>query len=129
MLTIESDALQIEGFDTKGRQALTLYLDTHPSRGAGRNVRAQIERLLRPTRASLDGDAEGTQLLERAADLAMARIASLDAAPRAIAAFVCPELGFLRIVSLPEPVEPMAHWGTELQLRPFVAALDEHERT
>ena len=129
MLPIEREVQKVKRFDSKGRPALTLYLDTDPSHGAGRNVKAQIQDALRPIRFSLSEDADGRQALLAAADLALAEIAGLESVPRAMAVFACPELRFLRVLPLPEPMGKRAHWGPELHLGPLLTALDEHERT
>jgi predicted Zn-ribbon and HTH transcriptional regulator len=128
VLPIENDVLDIVRSAAKGGNALSLYLDTDPSRGAGRNLKAEMADTLREMRDSL-GDADHTDALEQAAAAAMEAINSLQPIPRAVAAFVRPGIGYLRVVPLPEPVARSAHWGPELYVRPLLVALDEHQRT
>jgi rubrerythrin len=125
VLEIEQDLDQIESFHPDRGQTLSLYLDTDPTWGAGRNLRAQIEGLLRPIRSGLP---DTTQLDAAAATVAK-ELEALDPLPRAVAAFACPEDGFVRIVPLPEPVVPTADWQPVPRLKELVAAIDEHERT
>jgi peptide subunit release factor 1 (eRF1) len=128
VLPIERDLLQIERFcHPQGGPTLSVYLETLPSWGAGSNPKAQLEAVLRPIRATLEGPA--LDQLDSAAAMVMKAIARLDHLPRAVAAFACPDVGFLRIVPLPEPVVPAAYWGPTLHLKELLAAMDEHERT
>lgn len=128
MLEIESNLVQIENFRPERGHTLSMYLDTDPTRGAGRNLRAQIESVLRPIRSELADDRALAQLDAAASTLAH-ELEALDPVPRAVAAFSCPESGFVRIVPLPEPVVPTAHWQPSPRLKELVAAIDEHERT
>lgn len=130
MLPIEQDMRDIVLFDPRGTDVLSLFLDTDPSRGAGRNLEAQVNDALRDLHSTLTGDD-----LARAADIeesaaaATEAIRELQPIPRAAAAYVSLRAGFLRVVPLPEPVRPSAHWGPRLHVRPLLAALDEHEKT
>jgi len=129
VLEIERDLALIEGLSHPDEGwTLSLYLDTDPTRGAGRNLTAQLEGVLRPVRSELASDREAEQLDEAAAALAR-EIAALDSIPRAVAAFARPDTGFVRIVPLPEPVVPAAYWQPSPRLKELVAAIDEHERT
>ncbi|MGE0157983.1 MAG: hypothetical protein AB7T31_01155 [Gemmatimonadales bacterium] len=130
MLPIEQDLSQIERFvHREGVQTLSLYLDTDPTRGAGRNLHAQLDGVLRPIRSRLEGDGTAVRLLDDAVGSLVSSIEAFDPPPRAVAAFACPEIGFSRIVALPEPVVPAAYWDETPHLRELLAAVDEHERT
>jgi hypothetical protein len=128
VLEIERNLAQIESFHPERGHTLSLYLDTDPTWGAGRNLRAQIEGVLRPIRSELPDDRAAAQLDAAAATLAK-ELEALDPLPRAVAAFACPEAGFVRVVRLPEPVVPTADWQPSPRLKELVAAIDEHERT
>jgi peptide subunit release factor 1 (eRF1) len=129
MLPVENDILQIERFrHPEGGRALSLYLETNSARGPGRNLRAQLEDVLRPVRASLEGDDREARSLEADVEAVMSQLDALEPRPRAIAAFACRELGFVRIVPIPERIEPMARWEPTFHLGPLRAALDERER-
>jgi peptide subunit release factor 1 (eRF1) len=128
VLRLEQEIHDIEGFDGGGSYALSLYLDTDPSRGAGQNLRAELNDALRDVRRSPEPETLQDQL-EAAARMALEGIQALPAPPRSVAAFACPEKEFLRVIPLPEPTDRSAHWGTELRIAPLLAALDEHERT
>jgi rubrerythrin len=129
VLEIEKDLALIEALaHPDGRWTLSLYLDTDPTRGAGRNLTAQMEGVLRPIRASLGAD-EAAEKLDEAASLLASEIAALDPVPRAVAAFARPDIGFVRVVPLPEPVVPAAYWQPSPRLKELVAAVDEHELT
>jgi hypothetical protein len=128
VLEIESNLAQIESFHPDRGHTLSLYLDTDPTRGAGRNLRAQIEDVLRPIRSELPDDRASAELDAAAATLAKA-LEALSPMPRAVAAFACPDEGFVRVVPLPAPVVPTAHWQPSPRLKELVAAIDEHERT
>jgi peptide subunit release factor 1 (eRF1) len=121
-------AREIERFDPSGHEALTLYLNSNPSRESGSNLRAQMRDVLRPVRNALEGE-EDAERLEAAVEAGVAAIAELKRMPRALAIFSCPPRGFVRAVPLPAPVPEGAYWGRELYLRPLLAALDEHELT
>jgi peptide subunit release factor 1 (eRF1) len=121
-------AREIERFDPSGHEALTLYLNSNPSRESGSNLRAQLQDVMRPIRSALAGE-EGAGRLEAALEAGVAAIAELKRTPRALAIFSCPPRRFTRAVPLPEPVAECAHWGRELYLKPLLAALDEHELT
>jgi hypothetical protein len=101
-------------------------VETDPTRGAGRNLKAQIHALVRPIRAELPPD-EAKSVDETAEDVAAA-VMALRPIPRAAAAFACPARGLLRVIPLPERVVPAAYWGPA-HLKELTAALDEHENT
>jgi peptide chain release factor subunit 1 len=128
VLEIERNLAQIESFHPEKGRTLSLYLDTDPTRGAGRNLRAQIESVLRPIRSELRDGRAAAQLDAAAATLTH-ELEALHPVPRAVAAFSCPESGFVRVVPLPEPVVPTADWQPSPRLKELVAAIDEHERT
>jgi hypothetical protein len=129
MLDIEWDIAKIESFNPGDGHILSLYLDTHPTRASGRNLKAQLEGVLEPIRSGVIGDGRASEQLDEAVASVLAAVAGLDPRPRAVAAFACPELGFLRVVPLPEPVVPAAYWQRSPHLEELVAAVDEHERT
>jgi hypothetical protein len=128
MLRIEQDIVDVERFETEGSNALSLYLDTDPSRGSGRNLKAELDDALRQLRGSPASESDERELA-KAAEMAMKGIQALTPTPRSVAAFACPEKSFLRVVPLPEPTDRSAAWGGELRLAPLLAMLDEHERT
>jgi peptide chain release factor subunit 1 len=130
VLEIEKDLVLIEGLSRpEGRSTLSLYLDTDRTWGAGRNLTAQLEAVLRPIRSALASDNEAREQLAGAAAALVGEIAALSPVPRAVAAFACPDAGFVRIVPLPEPVVPAAYWQPSPRLKELVAAVDEHELT
>jgi peptide chain release factor subunit 1 len=128
VLEIERNLAQIESFHPVRGHTLSLYLDTDPTRGSRRNLRAQIEDVLRPIRSELP-DARAAAELDAATATLARELEALNPVPRAVAAFSCPESGFVQIVPLPEPVVPTAHWQPSPRLKELVAAIDEHERT
>jgi peptide subunit release factor 1 (eRF1) len=128
VLPIERDIVDVERFDTGGAHALSLYLDTDVSREAGRNLKAQLADALGEAIDSAS-EPDAADRIAAAADVALERIQSVQPAPRAVAAFVCPERQFVRAIPLPAPTDRSAYWGTELRVRPLLAMLDEHERT
>ena len=127
MLPIEQVVREVEEFDCAGRPALSLYLDTVPPEAGGSLV-TQMTSLLSPLRASLNGDHVAADHLGRSTELVLARLEALQPS-RALAAFACPDAGFVRVVPLPEVVGQSAHFGPELYLARLLAELDEHERT
>jgi hypothetical protein len=128
VLPIEEALLEIVKYKPKGGNALSLYLDTDPSRASGRNLKAQLDEALAELPQLAAGEAAVPEI-KKAAAIAFNAVAALQPKPRAVASFVNPASGFLRVVPLPEPVGRSAHWGKALNVRPLTAALDEHERT
>jgi peptide subunit release factor 1 (eRF1) len=128
VLPIEEAVRDVVRYTASAGSALSLYLDTDPSRAEGRNLKAQIRSALDELRELAPGGAPDPDI-QKAAARALEAIAALQPTPRAVAAFVNPESGYERVVPLPEPVGRSAHWGKALNLRPLLAALDEHERT
>lgn len=129
MLPIERATREIEQFDPGGSLALSLYLDTDPTWTARRNLEEEVGGLLTSLRASLADDQGAAQQLSRALHQVLGAMGSLESVPRAVAAFACPDGGFVRVVPLPESVGRSAHFGERFQLTPLLAALDEHEKT
>lgn len=127
MLPIEHQLEEIARLCAPGKHSvLSLYMETDPSRGAGRNLKAHIEGLVRPIRAELPR--EEAQLVDETAKDVATAVLTLRPIPRAAAAFACPARGLLRVIPLPERVVPAAYWGP-VHMRELTAALDEHEST
>jgi peptide subunit release factor 1 (eRF1) len=128
VLPIEQDIMDVERFDTGGAPALSLYLDTDASREAGRNLKAQLDHALREA-AQAASEPGAAEQIAAASEIALEHIRSVEPTPRAVAAFVCAERQFVRVIPLPDPTDRSAYWGTELRIKPLLAMLDEHERT
>ncbi|HET9986630.1 MAG TPA: hypothetical protein VFQ38_23840 [Longimicrobiales bacterium] len=127
MLPVETILRELKDFDPGGSPTLTVYLATDPSRGAGANLDAQLTDLLRPLEEQLAGaPAQHEELLADAA-LLKDELAELAPLPRGLAFFSCAALGFLRVLPLRVRLRPSIHWGARFDLRPLLAALDEHE--
>jgi hypothetical protein len=129
VLPIERATRDIEQFDSGGSAVLSVYLDTEPASAAARKLEEEVGALLAPLRASLADDQGAALQLARAANEILAALGSLESIPRGVAAFACPDGGFVRVVPLPESVGRSAHFGEHFQLTPLLAALDEHEKT
>ncbi|HEY0670971.1 MAG TPA: host attachment protein [Longimicrobiales bacterium] len=126
MLPLENEIRELEHFDCAGARALSLYLNTDPSRASGWNLSAQINYLIRPTLSRLEDDPEAYTAFRRDVDAALATL-KFQPPPRALAVFVCtPRL--LYAVPLRFAVVPQVHWDDHLHLEPLLAELDEHER-
>lgn len=129
MLTLERTIEEITHFDTHGNRALTLYLTTDPSGGAGANLPAHIDDLFRELLASAASDEGERGEIEREWRVLAGRLRELGPPPRGLAVFSCPAQHFFATVPLPRHVSPEAHWNTRFNVRPLLAVLDEYERT
>lgn len=128
MLPIERDLFEIERLRrADGGRILSLYLDNELTRLAGRSLQTQLEGVLEPIRAELADPADADRV-EAAAAAVRNALDRLDPRPRGVAAFASPELDFVRIVPLPEPVVPAAYWDNAPHLMQLMAAVDEYER-
>lgn len=107
---------------------LSMYLWTDPSRGPGRNLRAQLLHLIRPLRENAAGGPDG-DALDEAVAAAADYVRKLKPPPRGLAIFCSPGRDRFDAVRLRVPLLPYAEWSPVPYLRPLLAALDEHERT
>ena len=129
MLPIERDLSQIERFrHPDGGPVLSLYLDLEPTGVVGGSLQAQLDGVLEQVRGELAQDPKATGLLDRAVDAVVRKVGELDPRSRAVAAFVSPDVDFLRVVPLPDPVVPAAYWDRTPHLMELLASVDEHER-
>jgi peptide subunit release factor 1 (eRF1) len=128
-LPVERVIEEILQFRAQGARGLSVYMATDPSREAGRNLDAHLRDLTQPITEQLRSDPVARAQLERDIEQVNAFLDSLRPAPRSIAIFSCEARGFLRTVPLSERVRPHACWQEEFELRPLLAAVDEHERT
>jgi peptide subunit release factor 1 (eRF1) len=128
-LPIERTIDEILDFDAHGARALTLYLSTDPAREAGADLRAQLQDLLHPIAERLRADPAARAQLDRELVDVRTQLDTMHPPPRGLAVFSCAVRGFLQAVPLPERVAPFACWQEELEIRPLLAAVDEHERT
>jgi peptide subunit release factor 1 (eRF1) len=128
VLPIERDVQDILAYQDREEKAFSVYLNTDPTGGSGRNLKAQMHEALRQI-PEYTGKRPDSSAIEEAAAAALAAVSALRPIPRAAAAFIGVGATFQRVVPLPDPVVPSAHWGSTLHIRPLLAALDEHEHT
>ena len=111
--------------DSVGR-ILSVYLSTDPSRGPGRNLRAQVKDLLQPL---VSAAGEDRSELEAQIAKVHAALDRLEQPPRGLAIFAGGSTGLDEIIELPVSPEPQAHWVRRVNLRPLLSLLDEYEPT
>ncbi len=107
---------------------LSLYLWTDPSRGPGRNIRAQLLQLIRPIRERVPAGSQAHGLDEAIA-AAADYVRTLRSPPRGLAIFCSPDRDRFDAIRLRVPLLPYAEWSAVPYLRPLLAAIDEYERT
>jgi peptide subunit release factor 1 (eRF1) len=109
-----------------GRRILSVYLDTDPSRGPGRNLKAQVREVLQGVK---DGSTDDPAALEVEIESIQSVIEALPERPRGLAVFTSQALGLNEVLPLPVAPEPGARWARRLNLRPLLSLLDQYEPT
>ncbi len=122
MLRFQKTVADLSEFDAGGEPALSLYLSTDPSGGAGSNLPAEIAGLGHAALAEAPAS-ERTRLEAELRTVTEAAL-PLEPRPRGLAVFSCAARQFFRAVPLEARIAPSIHWGPHLDLRPLLAVVD-----
>lgn len=117
---------RLSRIETDGRRILSVYLSTDPSRGPGRNLRAQVKDLLQTVTAEADDDRDALEAQIARVHEALDR---LEQPPRGLAIFAGGSTDLEEVLELPVSPTPQADWVRRVNLRPLLSLLDEYEPT
>ncbi len=117
---------RLSRFEPDGRRVLSVYLATDPSRGPGRNLKAQLNDVFQRLRESVNMERDS---LDGEIERVRSYVDNLPERPRGMALFASRALDLYDVLPLPVAPEPGAHWARRINLRPLLSLLDEYEPT
>jgi hypothetical protein len=120
MISLERQLRELNDFNGRGCNLLSVYLHTDPLVFTPDEIEGQLEGLVASLVAGLDPAARAEIALELAA--VRDYLTSMIAPPAGIAIFSCTPTGFFRIVRLPVEIAPAAYWARWAHVVPLLEA-------
>jgi hypothetical protein len=109
MLSMERQIRELNEFDPRGSNVLTVYLNTDPLRFTRVEIEEQLVRVANALRADLPPASRAA--LDQEVEEVRDYIGSMITPPAALAVFTCSPRRFFRVLRLPVDVAPAAYWA------------------
>jgi hypothetical protein len=109
MLSMEKQIRELNEFDPRGSNVLTVFLHTDPLSCEHVEIADQLERVANALRADLPPASR--MALDHEVEEVRDYIGSMITPPAALAVFTCSPRRFFRVLRLPVDIAPAAYWA------------------